>query len=124
MLWMLALRAAPMRRALLLTDQAPGWLRSPFRMLRLLKERRALAAALAARADGGASGSGGGNGARRHPGLRRLGPGQPRHRRRASVPQRPTLAEALDATQGEQLRAGRALWLGKALTPTLVVHSG
>ena len=109
MLWMLALRAAPMRRALLLIDQAPGWLRSPFRMLRLLRERRALAAAQAAaaavRADGGAGGSGGGNGARRHPGLRRLRPKQPQHRRRASVPQRPTLAEALDATQGEQLRA-------------------
>ena len=105
MLWMLALRAAPMRRVLLLIDQAPGWLRSPFRMLRLLRERRALAAAQAAAADGGAGGAGGGNGARRHPGLRRLRPKQPQHRRRASVPQRPTLAEALDAPQGEQLRA-------------------
>ena len=97
MLWMLALRAALMRRALLLIDQAPGWLRSPFRMLRLLKERRALAAAQAAAADGGAGGAGGaggGNGARRRAG-----------RRRAPTPQRPTLAEALDATQGEQLRA-------------------
>ena len=115
MLWMLALRLAPMRRALLCIDRAPGWLSHPLRMLRLLREGRALAAAQAAaaavRADGGAGGaggaggSGGGNGARRHPGLRRLRPKQPQHRRRASVPQRPTLAEALDATQGEQLRA-------------------
>ena len=51
MLWMLALRAAPMRHALLLIDHAPGWLRHPLRMLRLLRERRALAAAQAAAAD-------------------------------------------------------------------------
>ena len=108
MLWMLALRAEPMRRALLLIDQAPGWLRHPFRMLRLLRERRALAAAQAAattqaaaatraalRADGGA-------GSRRHGTAR-----QRRLKLTAATSQRPTLAEALDATQGEQL--GRAL---------------
>ena len=66
MLWMLALHAAPMRRALLFIDDAPGWLGHPLRMLRLLRERRALVAAQAAAAAARPTPAASDNDARRH----------------------------------------------------------
>ena len=117
MLWMLALRLPTMRRALQAIDQAPGWLRRPLRMLRLLRERRALAAAhaaaLAAGSSGGGSGGGKGGGEGSGKGARRAD--EARRRRAHAQPRgsggakaaRPTLGEALSPAEGEQL--GRAL---------------
>ena len=132
-LWMLALRLPTMRRALQAIDQAPGWLRRPLRMLRLLRhvpispcislylpvspyiscwlrlrrERRALAAAHAAALAAGGSGGGSGGGEGGGKGARRRrAHAQPRGSSGAKAA-RPTLGEALSPAEGEQL--GRAL---------------